>query len=211
MKKLVSLVLATVMCLSMVACGGVDKQPAIDAFNSANTAFTELATAMNENIDLYSDEFVEVMMGMSDSLAQCKELLESDTELTEETVADLVTQLNDIEAWVADATGLAEEEAAAAVEGEVEAEVSVDMDAAIEYFNSVSTAFDAIATEVNNNPDAYTEEFIDQMIGISEGLTECKAGLEAGAELTEEEYADFIEVLGQVEEWLLAVESEVFG
>ena len=120
-------------------------------------------------------------------------------------------QLNDIEAWVADATGLAEEEAAAAVEGEVEAEVSVDMDAAIEYFNSVSTAFDAIATEVNNNPDAYTEEFIDQMIGISEGLTECKAGLEAGAELTEEEYADFIEVLGQVEEWLLAVESEVFG
>ena len=213
MKRLVSLVLATVMCLSMVACGGVDKQPAIDAFNSANTAFTELATAMNENIDLYSDEFVEVMMGMSDSLAQCKELLESDTELTEETVADLVTQLNDIEAWVADATGLAEEEAAAA-EGEVvegDAEVVVDMDAAIEYFNSVSTAFDAIATEVNNNPDAYSEEFIEQMIGISEGLTECKAGLEAGAELNEEEYAAFIEVLSQVEEWLLAVESEVFG
>ncbi len=214
MKKLVSLVLATVMCLSMVACGGVDKQPAIDAFNNANGAFTELANAMNENLDLYSEEFVDVMMQMSASLAECKALLESDQELTEEDVAALVSNLNDIEAWVADATGLAEEEAAAeeVVEEEVVAEdVVVDMDAAIEVFNGLTTAFDAMATEVNNNADAFSEEFIDEMIAMSEVLAECKAGLESGVELSEEEYVQLIEVFVQIEEWLAAVESEVWG
>ena len=214
MKKLVSLVLATVMCLSMVACGGVDKQPAIDAFNNANGAFTELANAMNENLDLYSEEFVDVMMQMSASLAECKALLESDQELTEEDVAALVSNLNDIDAWVADATGLAEEEAAAeeVVEEEVVAEdVVVDMDAAIEVFNGLTTAFDAMATEVNNNADAFSEEFIDEMIAMSEVLAECKAGLESGVELSEEEYVQLIEVFVQIEEWLAAVESEVWG
>ncbi len=215
MKKLVSLVLATVMCLSMVACGGVDKQPAIDAFNNANGAFTELANAMNENLDLYSEEFVDVMMQMSASLAECKALLESDQELTEEDVAALVSNLNDIEAWVADATGLAEEEAAAeeVVEEEVVVaeDVVVDMDAAIEVFNGLTTAFDAMATEVNNNADAFSEEFIDEMIAMSEVLAECKAGLESGVELSEEEYVQLIEVFVQIEEWLAAVESEVWG
>ena len=35
MKKFVALILAIVLCLSLVACGGPDKQPAIDAFNAA--------------------------------------------------------------------------------------------------------------------------------------------------------------------------------
>ena len=126
----------------------------------------------------------------------------------------MVSNLNEIEAWVADATGLAEEEAAAeeVVEEEVVAEdVVVDMDAAIEVFNGLTTAFDAMATEVNNNADAFSEEFIDEMIAMSEVLAECKAGLESGVELSEEEYVQLIEVFVQIEEWLAAVESEVWG
>ena len=53
MKKITSLLLVLVMCVSLVACGGVDKQPAIDAFNKASTAYDEVATIINENPDAY--------------------------------------------------------------------------------------------------------------------------------------------------------------
>ena len=100
MKKLVTLLLALVMCLSLVACGGVDKQPAIDAFNSAVAKYDAMAMEMNENIDLYPQELVDVLVEMSDALLEHKAILEGDQELTQEDVDMLIGVFNEVEAWV---------------------------------------------------------------------------------------------------------------
>ena len=89
MKKLLALFTALVMCLSIVACG-VDKQPAIDAFNSANTAFTEIANAVNADPDSFDEELIDVMIEMSGLLS----------ELTEEDIAAMVEWFATVEAWV---------------------------------------------------------------------------------------------------------------
>ena len=102
MKKIVAMILALVLCLTLAACGGADKQPAIDAFNKANTAFTEVATAINADIEAYDDEVIEVMTEMAGVLAQHKELLESDEELTEEKLNEMIAWYGEVEQWVAD-------------------------------------------------------------------------------------------------------------
>lgn len=43
MKKIISCLVVLTMCISLAACGGTDKQAAIDAFNKASTSFNEVA------------------------------------------------------------------------------------------------------------------------------------------------------------------------
>ena len=200
MKKLCALLLALMMCFALVACGGVDKQPAIDAFNSANTQFTELANMVNENIGAYPQEAIDVMMQMSDALSQSKDLLESDQELTEENVAELVASFNEIETW--------------AVDAKAELEVystGADKQPAIDAFNSANTAFTEIATAINENIDAFDEEFVNTMIEMSEILSVYKSGLEGDMVFTEDEINEMVEQFTLIEEWVDEVKYEVFG
>lgn len=44
MKKLMVLIMTMMMGMSLVACGGADKQPAIDAFNKTSTSLMRLQT-----------------------------------------------------------------------------------------------------------------------------------------------------------------------
>ena len=53
MKKLIALALALVLCLTLVACGGPDKQPPIDTFNETSAKFNAVAAKINENIELF--------------------------------------------------------------------------------------------------------------------------------------------------------------
>ena len=48
MKKLMVLIMTMMMGMSLVACGGADKQPAIDAFNKTSTSFNEVANIINQ-------------------------------------------------------------------------------------------------------------------------------------------------------------------
>ena len=60
MKKLITLVLALVMCLSLVACiGGVDTQPAIDAYNELTENYNEFVDYANEDLDSYTQHALE--------------------------------------------------------------------------------------------------------------------------------------------------------
>lgn len=102
MKKITSLLLVLVMCVSLVACGGVDKQPAIDAFNKASTAYDEVATIINENPDAYNQEVIDTLTEMANVLMQHKELLESDQEIEQEKLDEMIAWYGEVEAWVAD-------------------------------------------------------------------------------------------------------------
>ncbi len=102
MKKLLAVVLAMVMCLSLVACGGPDKQPAIDAFNKTSTAFDAVAKVINEDVDAYDEEVVDVMIEMATLLQQHKELLSSDQEITQEALDEMIAWYADVDQWIVD-------------------------------------------------------------------------------------------------------------
>lgn len=103
MKKLASLLLVAAMCLSMAACGGPDKQPAIDAHNKAGDAINELGEIINANPEAYS-EYLEEMNTLVDLMNQCGELLESDSdELDQEALDEWVEKCGEVEQWAKDA------------------------------------------------------------------------------------------------------------
>ncbi|MBP1557451.1 MAG: hypothetical protein J6A76_06020, partial [Oscillospiraceae bacterium] len=99
MKKLFALIIATVMCVSLVACGGVDKQPAIDAFNNATDIYDKLVDEMNKDLSVYPPELIDVMNDMAEALKENKTILEGDTELTEENVAEMVSAFGEVQKW----------------------------------------------------------------------------------------------------------------
>ena len=102
MKKMLYLLLTLVMCLSLVACGGPDRQPAIDEFNEASTAFDALVEIINKDIEAYPQEVIDLMVEMSEALTLHKETLESDEELTEEKLNEMIEWYNVVDQWVID-------------------------------------------------------------------------------------------------------------
>ena len=182
-----------------------DKNAVIEVFNATSTAFDAMTAKINANIDSYPQEVIDVMTQMANSLIECKTLLESNTELTAEQADTLISQLTDIKNWVAEAE-------AVIVEGTDSATgAAADKQTAIEAFNAASSMFDAIAAEVNAHVNDYEKEFVDGMVQIAEGLIAYKSMLESGAELTQEQINEIVEISTIVTQWALEVESEVFG
>ena len=102
MKKLIAFVLVLVMCLSLVACGGPDKNTAIDAFNEANTAFAELANKVNADNDLVSAEDVEVLQEIIEKTIEYSDLLKSDEEISEEKINEIVNWGKEVKETIAE-------------------------------------------------------------------------------------------------------------
>ena len=95
MKKTVSLLLAAILCLSLTACGGPDKQPAIDAYNGAATAVNALIEIMNADIDAYADYVGTVNQIVAD-LNEVADVLENG-DPDQDALDQLVTQCQTIE------------------------------------------------------------------------------------------------------------------
>jgi len=109
MKKLSALVLVLVLLLSLAACGGPDKQPAIDAFNKTATAFDEVVNAINADPESFDQELIDVMNDMSGLLLEYKAVLEGDQALTEEDLTAIIDWLGTVDGWIVevkDAYGL---------------------------------------------------------------------------------------------------------
>ena len=102
MKKIISCLVVLTMCISLAACGGTDKQAAIDAFNKASTSFNEVANAINANPDAYDQDVIDTMVEMADVLQQHKELLEGDTEIEEDKLNEMIEWYGTVEEWVSD-------------------------------------------------------------------------------------------------------------
>ncbi len=100
MKRLVALLLAVIMCFALVACGGPDRQPAIDAFNEASAAFDALANEVNANPDAYAQEVFDTLNEMADVMLQHKELLEGEEEISQEKLDEMMAWYEDVLVWV---------------------------------------------------------------------------------------------------------------
>ena len=102
MKKLLSLLLTLIMCLSLMACSsGPDKQPAIDAFNNEKDSFNEVAVEINKEPDAYAQEVINVMIDMANLLEEHGKLLSGDEVISEEQLNEMIAWYADVEEWVA--------------------------------------------------------------------------------------------------------------
>ena len=90
MRKLTALLLALVMGLSLVACGGPDKQPAIDAYNELVENYNNFVDLANENLDSFSEEDIEFFNGCADVITEYGEKLDSGAEFTQEEIDEMV-------------------------------------------------------------------------------------------------------------------------
>lgn len=77
MKKLLILMMALAMTLSLAACG-VDNSAAADAFNSTNDQFNSVVDLFNNNLDKMDQETQDAMQSVSDALAAFKAEIESE-------------------------------------------------------------------------------------------------------------------------------------
>ena len=97
MKKLISLLLAAVMCLSLAACGKkADKQPAVDAYNKAATAVNAIIEIINndqETYGMYNDQMAELI----DTLTECGTTLNNSDDLDQATLDKIVEQCKTLE------------------------------------------------------------------------------------------------------------------
>ena len=103
MKKILALVLVLAMALSFAGCGGPDRQPAIDAFNAANTAFTEVAEAVNSGAVVMDQADVDYLVELAGIIAEHKAILVDDSvELTEEKLEEMIGWYAEVEASMAE-------------------------------------------------------------------------------------------------------------
>jgi len=199
MKKLITLAMALLLCFALVSCGGVDTQPAIDAFNAANTAFTALANDVNAEIDAYEEEFLELLYEMSDVLAQQKELLEGDTDLTEEQVTEMVSALKGIEDWCNETHSQLDVLKAAAA-----------LTSLAETYDETVAAFDALATKVNENLDTIDPEVVPVMNTMHDSLVAAGEAILSDVEVSAEQAAELEAALTEIYDWVIRAENELF-
>lgn len=98
-KRLGTLLLIMTMLFSLAACGSVDKQPAIDAFNSASTAFDAVANKVNAQSDAYSQELIAAMNEKADTMLAYKDQLEGEEKLTKDQVTEMVQIFAEVKEW----------------------------------------------------------------------------------------------------------------
>lgn len=106
MKKLIALALALVLCLTLVACGGEekksgpDKKPAVEEFNKTSAAFNEVSAVINADIESYDEEVITTMTDMANLLNEYSALLNSNEEIDQETLDEMVAWFGEVQEWV---------------------------------------------------------------------------------------------------------------
>lgn len=102
MKKWIAFLLTAVLCVALVACGGPDKQPAIDAHNKAGEAVNALADIINADPETYAD-WIPEMNELVEQLNQCGEYLSKTENAEQDALDEWVGICKDIEQWAIDA------------------------------------------------------------------------------------------------------------
>ena len=100
MKRVIALLLALVLSLSLVACGGPDAQPAIDAYNKLAENYNTFVEQENENLDSWAEEDIEYMNQVADVITQYGKKLESDAEFAQEEIDEMVEMFDEFNAVI---------------------------------------------------------------------------------------------------------------
>ena len=95
MKRVIALLLALVLSLSLVACGGPDKQPAVDAYNKLAQNYNTFVEQENENLDSWAEEDIEYMNEIATVITEYGTKLSGDTEFTQEQIDEMVGMFNE--------------------------------------------------------------------------------------------------------------------
>ena len=95
MKRVIALLLALVLSLSLVACGGPDSQPAIDAYNKLAENYNTFVEQENENLDSWAAEDIEYMNEVAAVINEYGTKLSGDTEFTQEQIDEMVEMFNE--------------------------------------------------------------------------------------------------------------------
>ena len=197
MRKIIAFLMMMVMCFTLVACGGPDVQPAIDAFNSASDVFDRLGNTLNANAEAYPQELFDAVNAKAEEMIAYKEVLESGEEFTEEQIAEMVEVFAGVEAWALETeTNL----------GEWEIKVG-DKQAVIDTFNRVSVVFDELIDIINADIESYDQESIDLVNQMVNSMLEIKEGLESDKQFTEDEVNSLLEQLAGFEEWVASAKE----
>ena len=101
MKKVLALMMALVMALSLAACGGVDKDAVTEAFNNTNTELNAVGTLANDNLDKMNQPTVDALNEISNAMAAFKAEIQSD-DLSQERADEIVAELKNYPARIAE-------------------------------------------------------------------------------------------------------------
>lgn len=239
MKKIVGILMVMLLSVTLVACGGVDKQPAIDAFNNATSVYDALVNEINADISAYPQELIDVMMEMSEVMLENKAVLEGDQELTQEQIDAMIAAFGNVEKWAKETSSelanlknaVVEEpeptEAPKATEApepteapvatevpeptETPESVADNRQPAIDAFNKAVTAYDGLADKINANPEIYPNYVVELMATMEAPLTNCKAILESNTALADENVQELVSAMNDVYAWVVEVEMSTGG
>ena len=186
MKKLISMLMASVLCLSLVACGGVDKTAAQAAMDSVATVLTDTATLLEEKLetaDVFAvEELANSLNAITQELTALKTELDSE-DVTQERLDEIAQLTAEYEAQVKEIRAQTEQLPDAPVGtgltdmngNEVPMET---LEALVAAYDTVSIPYNEIAIAVNENgwmADAQTAaemEALGNVLGfIGEALT----------------------------------------
>ena len=186
MKKLISMLMAGVLCLSLAACGGVDRTAAQSAMDSVANALTDTAALLEEKLET-SDVFsVEELAKSLDAITQELTALKADLDsedVTQERLDEIAQLTAAHEAQVkeiyAQAEVLPDAPVSTGLTDKNGNEVTIEtLSALTEAYDAVAVPYNEIAVAVNENgwmADAQTAaemEALGNVLGfIGEALT----------------------------------------
>ena len=101
MKKILALIVALVMALSLAACGGVDKAAVTEAFNNTNTELNSVVTLANDNLDKMNQPTMDALAEITNAMAAFKAEIQSD-DLSQERADEIVAELKNYPARIAE-------------------------------------------------------------------------------------------------------------
>lgn len=157
MKKILVLIIALTMVLSLSACGGVDKTAVTEAFNSTNTVLNEAGALANDNLDKMDSATMDALTEIANKMQGFKDEIESD-ELTQERADEIIDILADYPATIAELKAQVEALIAGGGDGMTE-----DQAAALLQINTELTEIYNKYAEHYDSFDDETKGFVDEI------------------------------------------------
>lgn len=95
MKKLRTILVVMAMSLHLVACGGPDTQPAIDAHTELTENYNKFVDYANADLESYSQDDIDLLNSCAAVIDDYGEKLSKNTEFTQEEIDEMVDMFDE--------------------------------------------------------------------------------------------------------------------